>query len=227
MGYALSAWFVPTTTIALLPDLLMAAINVIPMYWISGIADDAGAFLLTCLGIALIIVTFQSIGFVLSILAGMRAGSVSMLFMTFCFLFTGVFVPLDKLAAPWLAYLNPLYYAECLVARIVFLDDTHYTQDDGSLKSSDDVLDDLSLVTPAGVCAAVLISIAVLARIAALLLLQRRMRRVLLVQQNATLAASATSAQHAAGDSAPTEKHAEAYGDILMVTPAQVDVRVV
>ena len=51
---------------------------------------------------------------------------VSMLFMTYLFIFSGVFQPLSQTSVPQLAYTNPLYYAECLLARIVFLEGTTY-----------------------------------------------------------------------------------------------------
>lgn len=43
-AYSLSAWFVPTTSIALLPELTMMLVNTPLLYWLSGVADDAGAF---------------------------------------------------------------------------------------------------------------------------------------------------------------------------------------
>ena len=44
-----SAWYVPTTSIALLPELLLLVVNAVPFYWLAGIADDAAAFALTLL----------------------------------------------------------------------------------------------------------------------------------------------------------------------------------
>uniref|UniRef100_A0A7S0Q580 ABC transporter domain-containing protein n=1 Tax=Coccolithus braarudii TaxID=221442 RepID=A0A7S0Q580_9EUKA len=183
-AYSLSAWFMPATTIPLLPDFINAAVNFVPMYWIAGVADDAGAFFLSTCAIICTIICFQSIGYVFSIVSGRRSGSVTMVFMSFCFLFSGVFAPLDKIALPWIGYLNPLFYATCFVAQSVFLQGTSYEQDDASKppKTRDEVLNDANLYTPAGVCAAVLLGVAVLVRLLAFLLLQRKMRRVLLVQ---------------------------------------------
>ena len=45
---------------------------------------------------------------------------VSMLFMSYQFIFSGIFQPLSESAVPQLAYTHPLYYAECLLARVVF-----------------------------------------------------------------------------------------------------------
>jgi len=190
-AYSLSAWFVPATTIALLPDIILATVNLIPLYWISGIADDAAAFFLTCAGMLLTIFCFQSIGLVISIVGGVKAPSLSMLCISFFFLFTGVFVPLEDVAIPWLAYANPLYYAICFVTNAVFLQGTEYQQDDPGEppKSRDAVLDDYSLTTPMYACALVLLLVGLLARLSALLLLQRKMRRVLLVLQQQHTAA--------------------------------------
>merc|ERR1719478_1382220 len=50
-----TAWYVPTTSIALLPELLLLVVNAVPFYWLAGIADDAAAFALTLLSQVLIV----------------------------------------------------------------------------------------------------------------------------------------------------------------------------
>uniref|UniRef100_A0A7S0J5Y4 ABC transporter domain-containing protein n=1 Tax=Calcidiscus leptoporus TaxID=127549 RepID=A0A7S0J5Y4_9EUKA len=206
-AYALSSWFLPATTIALLPDVILAAVNLIPLYWISGIADDAAAFFLTCLGVLLTIFCFQSIGLVISIAGGPRAPSLTLLCITFFFLFTGVFVPLEDVAVPWIAYVNPLYYAICFVTQAVFLQGSEYTQDEsgGPPKSRDDVLDDFSLDTPLYVCVLVLLAVGLLTRLTALLLLQRKMRRELLVLQQHTEASSGGATHRAIAEAVPKQ----------------------
>ena len=91
-AYNLSAWYFPTTTIALIPDLLMLLINTPLLYWLAGIADDAAAFVLTVLSQVLTIMLFQSLGILIAVgssFTNAESGTIAMLFMAFNFLFTG------------------------------------------------------------------------------------------------------------------------------------------
>mmetsp|Transcript_20979 Transcript_20979/g.59849 ORF Transcript_20979/g.59849 Transcript_20979/m.59849 type:complete len:252 (-) Transcript_20979:143-898(-) len=190
-----SAWYVPTTSIALLPELLLLVVNAVPFYWLAGIADDAAAFALTLLSQVLIVVTFHSVGLLLAVGATFtraNSGTLSMLFMSFCFLFTGIFVPPSQMPLPELRFANPLYYATSLIAQLVFLQGTEYASPvpGGPPVPRDEVLATLGIGTPAsGWCALILVAFASVARCGALLLLQWRLRRDL--QQSAAAAGPA------------------------------------
>lgn len=222
-AYALSAWFVPATTLALLPDLLMLLVNTPLLYWLAGVADDGAAFVLTLLGQALTILTFQSLGLLIAVGAGStraNSGTLAMLFMAFCFLFTGIFIPARQMVVPWARFVNPLYYSQCLLARTVFLPGTAYSPGPGGGPpvTRDEALDELGMVTPPGICALVMLGVAVAARLGALVLLQRQMRSQLLVQQADVPARPARAARHRRGgaDTAPAAGEKVAGGDAML-----------
>ena len=157
-----------------------------------GVADDAAAYVAYLLAICLIIAMFQSCGLLLSVLFPKKVLVVAMLCMSFCFLFAGVFQPLSQTSVPDLAYINPVYYAECLLARTVFLEGRDYTPRGYNATtgtppkiSREQALGRYSLVTPAWACVCVLLGIQLAARVGAFVVLQRKYRKVLLTQQDA------------------------------------------
>ncbi len=117
--------------------------------------------------------------------------------MSFCFLYAGVFQPLDQTAASELAYINPLYYSECLINRITFLDGREYipigfnsTSGLPPMITRGEALDRYSLVTPAWASALVLVGLLIGSRVLAFVVLHRKFGKVLLTSQSAGATAS-------------------------------------
>jgi len=186
-AYSLSANFIATNILVLPSQLLMASIHVTVFYWLAGIADDVAAFVLTYLGIVLLIVTFHSLGVLMSVLPipPPARQTASFLIMNFCVTFGGVTVEYDHMTLAWLRFTNPLYWAENLLAQAVFLEGkTYSTSGSGEPTSRAQALAERSMDVPAASCVAVLMGLTVLAQLSALLLQNRRLRRVLLVQQD-------------------------------------------
>lgn len=147
-AHRLWTWFVIFPTISLLAETPSILLSITVSYWLGGMADHPGIFILYLLSLTMIICMFQSVGLLLSVLfptkvciacrpsleSLLKASRallmkcvtasteqvfvVALLLMTFCFLFAGVFQPLSQTTASELALLNPAYYAECILCRL-------------------------------------------------------------------------------------------------------------
>ena len=86
---------------------------------LAGIADDVAAFVLTYLGIVLLIITYHSLGVLMSVLPipPPARQTASFLIMNFCVTFGGVTVEYDHMTLAWLRFTNPLYWGENLLAQ--------------------------------------------------------------------------------------------------------------
>mmetsp|Transcript_8070 Transcript_8070/g.11245 ORF Transcript_8070/g.11245 Transcript_8070/m.11245 type:complete len:161 (+) Transcript_8070:62-544(+) len=149
------------------------------------------------LTVFLALLCFQSIGLLFSAaIPAKNLMTVALLYVTFCFLYTGIFVPLDATPIPFIAFLNPMIYIVGLSIHVVFgLNGRKYrcsnnVDDAGTLypKSCDDdgdgkiapveILREYGLrpFSPA-VCIAALLAFMLISRISAFFILKRRMKR--------------------------------------------------
>lgn len=128
-AYRLSAWYLARSTISYAPYFIWPPLHVTITYWVTAANDEFAAFVAVMACIWLFILEFQSFSLLLSAAVPPgRVMTVALLFLTFMFLFTGVFVPLDETPLPWLGFVNPVLYALQTVAAILFLvGDKHYS----------------------------------------------------------------------------------------------------
>ena len=182
-AYRLASWFVAYTSVAAVPELMYCALNVTIFYWMAGVCDSAAAYVLTLLATLLTALTFQSLGFFLSVAISRGLSTAAMLVMSFFFLFTGLFVPLDETPLGVLALVNPLYYAIALVSHIVYVGGQGYAPDPANpaaaATTAAQALDKLSIAVPPARSVGVLLGVLALCRLGALLMLRRKMRRAL------------------------------------------------
>mmetsp|Transcript_20806 Transcript_20806/g.46587 ORF Transcript_20806/g.46587 Transcript_20806/m.46587 type:complete len:251 (-) Transcript_20806:294-1046(-) len=189
-AHRLSTWFLINTSIAALPGTITITLNLSICYWMAGLADDFTAYVLFALMMPLLILMYQSVGLVLSIVFPTKADIVAMLIMSYQFIFSGIFVPISESAVPELAYTNPIYYAECILTRIIYLDGRTYTPTDydpstgtPTLITKEQALARYSLKTSACSSAGILIALLVCFRVGAFVLLRRKFRKVLFTHQ--------------------------------------------
>jgi len=195
--HRLWVWFVINPTLSLLAEVPALLVNITISYWLGGVADDAAAYVLYMMSLCLCIIMFQSLGLLLSVLFPTKVTVVAMLVMTFSFLFSGVFQPLSETVAPDLAFINPIYYTECLLTHISFLEGQDYTPigydavlQQPAFITRKQALDRYSLVTPGWASALVLLGLLVTFRTLAFWVLRRKLHKVLLTHQSAQAAVS-------------------------------------
>jgi len=199
-SYALEAWFLVVTTTLLAPMFAQSALHVSLAYALSNLGP-----VLSWLGmygtVVLALLTFQSIGlFFSAAVPAANLTTVAMLYVTFAFLFTGIFVPIENTPFPWLAFINPMFYVMGLSLHAVFsitrrtfrcgdFDDegTEYPKScgddgDGTIAAVEILREyGLRILTPQ-ICVGALLAFLLVARFAALFILKRRMRAHLRAQ---------------------------------------------
>jgi ABC-type multidrug transport system ATPase subunit len=204
-AYRLSAWFVTMTCVPMVKEFVWPCLHVPIFYYITGINDRPAIFALTCLLIALNLFVFNSFGLLIAVLVPKYALTTLLIFMTFFFTFTGVFVPIERTPCPWLRFANPVYYIDQIALQFTLDDEHEYVRSPASSAAIDvhgihgsdasssgnttnplppitraQLLNDFGVNTPIGTCLAFLLTWTVLWRLAAFLLLRRKLRRVLL-----------------------------------------------
>ena len=120
-SFMLEIWYAIQTTMLLLPMFAQSFLYLVVFFSLSGVSANPVVFFALWAVIIMALLTFQSIGLLLS--AAVKPQNLStcaMLFVTFCFLFTGVFIRLDQTAIPWAALLNPVFYILHLAVFAVF-----------------------------------------------------------------------------------------------------------
>ncbi|KAL3927940.1 MAG: hypothetical protein SGPRY_002603 [Prymnesium sp.] len=196
-AHRLWTWFVIFPTISLLAEAPSILLSITVSYWLGGMADHPGIFILYLLSLTMIICMFQSVGLLLSVLFPTKqVFVVALLLMTFCFLFAGVFQPLSQTTASELALLNPAYYAECILCRLAaFREGYNYvpigyneTTRLPPIITRDEALGRYSLDTPIWASILILASILIMTRTLAFIMLRRKLRKVLLTSQSAAAA---------------------------------------
>jgi hypothetical protein len=120
-SFRLEAWYLIQTTYLLLPMFAQSMIYLIVFFALSGVSANPLVFVALYAVVVIALLTFQSIGLLLS--AAVKPENLStcaMLFVTYCFLFTGFFIRLDETAVPWAAFCNPVFYILHLAVWSVF-----------------------------------------------------------------------------------------------------------
>jgi len=139
-AYRLEAWFLVDSTIQLVPMFVQSFLFLIVFFALAGISTNALVFFALYGVLVASFFVFQSIGLMFS--AGVsekNVSTVAMLFVTFVFLFTGLFVPVKDTGIPWAIYINPFLYIFKLSADAVFQIDGkkfkcgHDAEGDGTL----------------------------------------------------------------------------------------------
>ena len=203
-AYKLSAWYLVVTTVLLAPMFVQSIIHVSVVFCLSNLGGPL-VWLAVYGTVVLALMTFQSIGMFFS--AALPAGNLmtcAMLYVTYCFLFTGLFVDLDNTPLPEIALPNPMLYIMSLAVHSVFaipnrrydcgndIDDegTVFTRSCGSSKDgkigAPEILREYRLkpFPSVPVSIAVLVSFLCLTRYLAFHLLRRRMNKHLKVMRS-------------------------------------------
>ena len=119
-SYMLGAWYLVVTTVLLAPMLVQSIIHVSLVFALSNLGGPV-VWLAIYGTVVLALLTFQSIGlFFSAALPAANLMTCAMLYVTYCFLFTGIFVDLDITPAPELALPNPMLYIIALSTTAVF-----------------------------------------------------------------------------------------------------------
>ena len=136
--------------------------------------------------------------------------TVAMLYVTFCFLFIGLFVPVKDSALPFLTSINPMIYVFALAARAFFVldganfkcgdldrDGTAYPKSchaagDGFISPGEIMRENKLATLSPTLCVGVLVAYMAAARVLAFLLLRRRMTTLMAPKQQHTAAAQDT-----------------------------------
>ncbi|KAJ8600985.1 hypothetical protein CTAYLR_006336 [Chrysophaeum taylorii] len=214
-SYKLGAWFIVTTTTLLTPMFVQSLIHVSLVFALSNLGNFV-VWLAIYGTTTLALLCYQSIGlFFSAALPASRLTTAAMLYVTFCFLFTGLFVPLRDTPIPWAAALNPMFYVLGLSVFAVFgingrkfrcgndIEDegtdfpTSCDEDgDGNIAAVEIFKEyGLDRLSP-GICVGAILAFLITSRVAAFIILKRRMNAHLLQQSELT---DASSSQRAAG----------------------------
>lgn len=119
--YRLSVWFGVTTTTLLVPMFVQSALYVTILASFSNVSKDPLVVVALYGVVVLAMLTFQSIGlFFSAAIPPKNLMTCAMLFVTFCFLFTGLFVPIQDTLFPHVALVNPMFYILALSAHASF-----------------------------------------------------------------------------------------------------------
>jgi len=120
-AYRLEAWFVVDSTVQLVPMLVQSFMYLVVQFALTGVSNNP-LVLFALYGVLVAsFLTFQSIGLMFSAgISEKNVMTVAMIFVTFVFLFTGLFVPVNDTAIPWVAYFNPLRFILKLAVDCVF-----------------------------------------------------------------------------------------------------------
>lgn len=194
-SYRLSAWFCALSlTTDMLPNVGPVLIYVPIVYFMLNLGDGAEAFVLTltvCLGL---VTVFSPFGMLMTLLSPRRAMTLTIVFLTFFFLFAGVFVPYDRMPLGPLCFANPLYHALNLQLHITFTTPTKFYLADANNSAYEvdpigaaDIFREITLdkVNPF-VSLGALVGFAVFFRALVFFLLRRKLRQRLFVEQNVT-----------------------------------------
>ena len=84
----------------MLKEFVWPCVHVPVFYWVSRINDDPLIFLTSCVLIACNLVVFNSFGLLITVLTPKYAMTTLLIFMTFFFSFTGLFVPIERTPMP-------------------------------------------------------------------------------------------------------------------------------
>lgn len=200
-SYAVEAWFLVTTTTLLAPMFAQSLLHVSLAIALSNLGSILVWLGMYCT-VILALLTFQSIGlFFSAAVPAENLTTVAMLYVTFAFLFTGLFVPIESTPFPFLAFINPMYYVMGLSVHVVFaLNNRRYkcgndVDGDGTTypKSCDEEGDgkiaavevfreyNFRALTPP-VCVVALLTFMVVTRLSACAILKRRMKAHLRAQ---------------------------------------------
>jgi len=191
-AYRLSAWYWARTTVSLAPYAFWPILHISIVYWMSNLNPDAGAFFALYLLIMLSIVMYQSNGFFIGAsVPPQKLMTVTLLWVTFMFLFTGIFVPVEDTALPWLGWVNPVLYTYFPTVHIIFgIGDRAYDCNDADAGTSfpevcdaagngeieaEDIYDEFDIKLNPGPAIAVMVGFAMAMRCGAYALLRRDM----------------------------------------------------
>ena len=90
-------------------------------YVLAGVSSNPAVWFALYAVLVASFLTFQSIGLMFSAgVSGENVVTVAMIYVTYVFLFTGLFVPVSQTAVPWAVYANPLIYILKLSADAIF-----------------------------------------------------------------------------------------------------------
>ena len=188
-------------------------------YVLAGVSSNPAVWFALYAVLVASFLTFQSIGLMFSAgVSGENVVTVAMIYVTYVFLFTGLFVPVSQTAVPWAVYANPLIYILKLSADAIFGIDRRKFKcgnpDDGTLFpdacdaggdgkiSVNDIYEEYHLDRfTTGQAIVALFVMFVVARSVAYLLLRRRMKqkeRELMKYQDATPTAEEESKEDVA-----------------------------
>jgi hypothetical protein len=196
-AFFVEVWYSVYSTFLLAPMLAQSFLYLVIFFSLSGVSTNPVVFAALYGVVVLALLTFQSIGLFLS--AAVKPDNLAtcaMLLVTFCFLFTGFFIPLGQTAIPWAAYANPVLYILHLSEDAVFSIDAkrfdcgNDVDDEGTtfVRSCDDDGDGRIAVPEiyreyglraisASQAVGVLLAMLITTRVAALFILKRRMKR--------------------------------------------------
>ncbi|CAH0380378.1 unnamed protein product [Pelagomonas calceolata] len=218
-AYRLEAWFVVDSTMNLVPMCAQSLMHLTIFYVLAGVSSNPAVWFALYAVLVASFLTFQSIGLMFSAgVSGENVVTVAMIYVTYVFLFTGLFVPVSQTAVPWAVYANPLIYILKLSADAIFgIDRKKFkcgNPDDGTLFpdscdaggdgkiSVNDIYEEYHLDRfTTGQAIVALFVMFVVARSVAYLLLRRRMKqkeRELMRYQDATPTAEEESKEDVA-----------------------------
>lgn len=190
-AYRLSAWYIARTTVSL-HDMHWPFLYVTVVFWMARIHTSFLAYVGAFALIVLSIVMYESMGHVIATgVKGPRVMTVTLLLMTFLFLFSGVFTRLRGVSRV-LSYANPLLYAYTTLLKFIFeVDDpTYECADEGTAYPEpcglgedirhDDIFEEYQLeeFISVGVGVAFMVAFTVVSKLLAFRLLRHRMREV-------------------------------------------------
>ncbi|CAH0370197.1 unnamed protein product [Pelagomonas calceolata] len=103
-AYRLEAWFVVDSTMNLVPMCAQSLMHLTIFYVLAGVSSNPAVWFALYAVLVASFLTFQSIGLMFSAgVSGENVVTVAMIYVTYVFLFTGLFVPVSQTAVPWAA----------------------------------------------------------------------------------------------------------------------------
>merc|ERR1712164_13175 len=117
-AYRLEAWFVVDSTMNLVPMCAQSLMHLTIFYVLAGVSSNPAVWFALYAVLVASFLTFQSIGLMFSAgISGENVVTVAMIYVTYVFLFTGLFVPVSQTAVPWAVYEPPHIYPQALGGR--------------------------------------------------------------------------------------------------------------
>uniref|UniRef100_A0A7R9YCU9 ABC transporter domain-containing protein n=1 Tax=Pinguiococcus pyrenoidosus TaxID=172671 RepID=A0A7R9YCU9_9STRA len=194
-AYRLSAWYWCKTTVAMSNYLVWPILHVSVFYWMANLNPLAASYF-ALLGLILVsIVMYHSLGLLIAASTSPdKMMTVALLLVTFMFLFTGVFIPLDESALPFLGYINPVLYTFFAQLAVVFGigDETYDCAGNGETIYTDscdsegngeidfeDIRDEFDVFLGGGPSVGIILAFLVFFRVAAYVQLRRSLEAVI------------------------------------------------